>query len=218
MNYNIPNHSNILYRNIHYYISRRKTPTRILCDEYLKKVMIELYGMVIELGGIKRFGYNKFAKNATKYIVTNMEGSHEICDQHADILNLPYEDNSVDNFVAIALLEHVNNPPKALREVQRCLKIGGRVVLIVPAMFPRNPAPEEFFRFSPTSLVMMLEKCKILNIANIGGLITLNSLALQNHYIRPLGIMMYLVDLLFGSLSIDKYPVLIGVLAEKKKG
>ena len=215
LNYSRWERTKILLKNIVHY-GRRKTPSRILCDEYLKRIMPELYGEVIELGGRKRFEYSKFAHNASHYIVTNIESDKDY-DEYADNLELPYKDNSIDNFVAIALLEHINHPQKALGEVQRCLKSGGKVLLIVPAMYPRNPSPEEFFRFSPSALIMMLDKCNILNLSCHGGLFTLNALAFRKRHLRPIGIIMYLLDAFFGGSEMDKdYPHLIGVLAEKK--
>lgn len=214
-NYSRWKHAKILLKGFCNYL-HRKTPVRILMEAYLKEVMSELYGEVVELGGRKRFGYSKLATNASNYIVTNIEMQKDDYDEYADILDLKYEDNSIDNFVSVALLEHVSNPQKALKEVQRCLKPGGRLVLVVPAMFPRNPSPEEFFRFSPSALIMMLDKCNIINLFCLGDLLTLNSLAFRRpRYLLPIGIVTYILDIFFGSLMIKKYYVLIGLLGEK---
>lgn len=158
------------------------------------------------------------AVNASEYIVTNIEVDKKDFDEYANILDLPYEDNSIDNFASIALLEHVPDPRKALNEVQRCLKPGGKVLLIVPAMFPRNPAPEEYFRFSPTALITMLDKCKILNNSCLGGIYTLNALYFRRPWLlKPVGFLVYLFDILFGgSVKDKKYPLLLAILAEKK--
>lgn len=194
-----------------------KTPSRILCDEYLRLAMPALCGKVIELGGRKSFRYERLATNASEYIVTNIEDDNKEFDERADILNLPYADGSIDGFTAIALLEHVCDPRKALAEVQRCLKTGGRVLLVVPAMYPRNPAPEEYYRFSPTALKQLLDKCKVLDISCLGGLYSLSALYFGRPLVvRPLGALIYLLDVLFGDSDKDrKYPHLLAVLAEK---
>ena len=149
--------------------------------------------------------------------MTNIEDDRTQYDEYANVLDLPYPDGSVDGFVCVAVLEHVPDPARALREMQRCLKPGGKVLLVVPAMFPRNPAPEEYFRFSPTALVMLLDKSRILDLTVLGGLLTLNALALRGLFLRPIGIVVYLLDVLFGmSNTCSSYPVLIGVLSEKR--
>ncbi|MDD5458686.1 MAG: class I SAM-dependent methyltransferase [Phycisphaerae bacterium] len=208
----------VLFKGFWDYLLAKRTPSRIFGEEYLRLAMPALSGKVIELGGRKRFGYKKFAVNASEYVVTNIEVDKKDFDEYADILNLPYEDDSIDNFVANALLEHVPDPQKAIDEVQRCLKPGGKVLLIVPAMFPRNPAPEEFFRFSPTALVTMLDKCNILNSSCLGGIYTLNALYFRRPlWIKPIGALVYLLDILFGGSAKDRdYPLLLALLAEKK--
>ena len=50
----------------------------------------------------------------------------------ADCLNLPYEDNSVDEIYAGHLLEHTTPEEEALREWHRVLKVGGKITITVP--------------------------------------------------------------------------------------
>lgn len=49
-----------------------------------------------------------------------------------DMLNIPYEKNHFDFVIANHVLEHVNDLPKALFEIQRVLKIGGYAILQTP--------------------------------------------------------------------------------------
>ena len=50
----------------------------------------------------------------------------------ADLRNLPYPDESVDFITSIHSLEHFADPVALLTEWKRVLKIGGRIVIIVP--------------------------------------------------------------------------------------
>ncbi len=49
-----------------------------------------------------------------------------------DAENLPFANSSVDNITCIEVLEHLNNPQKAISEITRTLKTGGRAVLATP--------------------------------------------------------------------------------------
>jgi SAM-dependent methyltransferase len=51
----------------------------------------------------------------------------------ADVRDLPLADGSVDAVVSANLLEHVPDDRRALKEVRRVLRPGGRAVIVVPA-------------------------------------------------------------------------------------
>jgi len=49
------------------------------------------------------------------------------------VLDLPFEDGSFDNVVAMEVLEHVTDPHRAFQEIRRVLKSDGRLVISVPS-------------------------------------------------------------------------------------
>lgn len=57
--------------------------------------------------------------------------------QQADVMSLPYEDQSFDVVMAAHVLEHLPDPQRALAEMVRVLKPGGMVFLCVtrPSIF-----------------------------------------------------------------------------------
>jgi SAM-dependent methyltransferase len=48
-------------------------------------------------------------------------------------INMPFEQASVDAFFMIDVLHHITDPRRFFREALRCLKIGGKIVMIEPA-------------------------------------------------------------------------------------
>ena len=53
-------------------------------------------------------------------------------DIHADITDLPFDDEQFDFFICSHVLEHVDNDNKAISELYRILKVGGCGILIAP--------------------------------------------------------------------------------------
>ncbi|UZE92314.1 MAG: class I SAM-dependent methyltransferase [Methanosarcinales archaeon] len=67
----------------------------------------------------------------------------------ADIQYLPFKDQSVDKILCYQLLEHVDDLIKAMEEINRVLKWGGRVIIEVPHVKGldafRDPTHKNFF-------------------------------------------------------------------------
>jgi SAM-dependent methyltransferase len=68
---------------------------------------------------------------------------------------LPMRDNQFDLVICTQVLEYISDPRQAIREIHRVLKPGGKLLLSVPAMFPRD-SEEDAWRFLPCSLRMLL--------------------------------------------------------------
>ena len=67
-----------------------------------------------------------------------------ICDIHS----LPFEDESIDAVLNIAVLEHVKSPQLVLNEIYRVLKPGGKVFSVIPFMQPFHASPNDFQRYT----------------------------------------------------------------------
>ncbi|MBI5045445.1 MAG: class I SAM-dependent methyltransferase [Candidatus Niyogibacteria bacterium] len=52
-----------------------------------------------------------------------------------DIHNLPFGDDSQDAIICVAVLEHVEDPMRAVREIRRVLKPGGHCLCYVPFLY-----------------------------------------------------------------------------------
>lgn len=82
---------------------------------------------------------------------------------------LPIESGSVDFVVCSAVLEHVNEPAKVIREMHRILKPGGRVWVDIPFMQPYHESPDDFYRFTLSGIKHMFKEFTIHKSGAIPG-------------------------------------------------
>jgi SAM-dependent methyltransferase len=69
----------------------------------------------------------------------------------------PVESSTVDLVLATETLEHVPTPDAFLAEAARVLRPGGRIVLTVPFAARWHYVPHDYWRFTPSSLLLLLE-------------------------------------------------------------
>jgi SAM-dependent methyltransferase len=80
-----------------------------------------------------------------------MHGLAEV-DLIADAYDIPLADGSVDTVLLTEVLEHLEDPEKALAECRRVLRSGGYVIATTPFSWPLHEQPRDFFRYSPYGL------------------------------------------------------------------
>ena len=54
-------------------------------------------------------------------------------DKHFSVFRMPFESDSIDAFLMLNVFHHINDAHAFLREIDRCLKIHGRMIMIEPA-------------------------------------------------------------------------------------
>lgn len=74
-----------------------------------------------------------FIKSVIPRVVTSDLQALPWVDLQFSALNMPFEDRSVDTFFMMNVLHHVSDPVRLFNEFDRCLKPGGRIVMIEPA-------------------------------------------------------------------------------------
>jgi ubiquinone/menaquinone biosynthesis C-methylase UbiE len=84
----------------------------------------------------------KVKEIADKYNIPN--GAFAVVDAE----NLPFKDNSLDGIFMVASLHHLPHPAKAIAEFNRCLKPGGRLLIL------REPASWQYKLFGPIFFVI----------------------------------------------------------------
>lgn len=69
-----------------------------------------------------------------------------------DMQNLPYRENSFDFVISDQVIEHLENPKKAIDESHRVLKTGGIAVHTTCFMNAVHRYPKDYWRFTPEAL------------------------------------------------------------------
>ena len=110
---------------------------------------------VLDVGcGVKP--YLPFFGTAREYV-----GVDVVPTEHADVVaaveQLPLDDASFDLVLCIQVLEHVDDPERALRELHRVTRPGGRVLLSTHGTQVFHPAPADHWRWTHTGLARLFD-------------------------------------------------------------
>jgi SAM-dependent methyltransferase len=72
--------------------------------------------------------------------------------------DIPSGDEEFDSVLCSAVLEHLEEPEKALKECNRILRRNGIAIYSVPFIWHIHEAPRDFYRFSKYGLKYLFEK------------------------------------------------------------
>lgn len=157
-------------------------------EKYLK-LTLENSNKILDVGTSQRFAkelrpYENLFKGK-EYLAggynPKMDFGDYNCDLHTDIENIPFEDLSLDAILCIEVLEHVANPFKAIEEIYRTLKSGGKIFLTVPFLHGYhgktknsiiNYAHDEYpdyFRFTHQGLELLFKNFEDVTIEVLNG-------------------------------------------------
>lgn len=125
---------------------------------------------VIDIGG--GFGTNR--ERFKSYAVVDVNASYKP-DVVADIQSLPMADGSVGAALCLEVLEHVEDPFKAVSELHRVLAPGAPLLASVPFTWPYHAAPglyQDFWRFTTDGLNHLFKKFQSVEIVKKGGYVS----------------------------------------------
>jgi len=102
----------------------------------------------LEVGAYGRPSYGCFFPNRIGIDVREGPG----VDRVASVYQLPFSDNEFQIVLCMSVLEHLEEPYRAVAEMHRVLKPGGRIIVSVPFLFPIHDAPGDYWRFTKYGL------------------------------------------------------------------
>ena len=135
------------------------TNNRETREDWLKKTLLSLpKNQKILDAGAGEGQYKKFCDHLNYYSqdiaiydglgdnsgIQKGKRTYNTLDIVSDIVNIPVEDESFDSIMCIEVLEHIVDPNKALSELTRILKKGGRLILTAPFASLTHYAPYHY--------------------------------------------------------------------------
>lgn len=160
-----PNHFNSIY-GLYEYLKGVTIARQFVNRYYYDFVSCHSSKQVIEVGGRKSLHMKLGFSDKVKALDIIQNNDIDIC---ADVENLGFSDASIDRFVCISVLEHVQNPGKAMSEMLRCLKPGGQILLSVPWMFEMHMEPRDYFRYTVEGIELLCGGARIVKVMYSNG-------------------------------------------------
>lgn len=131
---------------------------------------------VLDIGG----GYRSKKRGLIKYEDLFKNTDYKVLDIDpgcqpdivGDIHNLPQKDGSVDAIVCRAVLEHVYDPQKAVNEMYRVLKKGGKCLAYLPFLYPyhgKAKAYKDYYRYTKDGVEHLFRNFNSIEICPVRG-------------------------------------------------
>lgn len=182
--------------------------------EKIDKILNEKDSVIDIGGGLKAWKEkgDRYQENTWPHL-EKVKVMDPIPDYHPDIVGdihkMPFADNSQDAIICHAVLEHVENPFIASREIFRVLKPGGYCYVYVPFLYYYHAEKgyyKDYWRFSKDALELLFKDFSRVDImpvrGAIGTLVNLTPLSSKFPRWRPLiEKISYALDRFFGKLK-----------------
>lgn len=131
---------------------RHGTSSLLRAAEHQALSRVILSGTVLDLGGDKRSEYRSLFKGDYTVTTLNLDDATAPDIKHDLETPLSIASASFDNVLLINVFEHIFNYQQLLAESARVLKPGGKLVMVVPFLFPAHPSPSDYRRFTAEAL------------------------------------------------------------------
>src|SRR3990167_10070869 len=131
-------------------------PDRHLLIQFVQQNSHLLTGHLLDVGGQDGKRYRRFFSHVTKHTVLDPDESARP-DIVAGAEKIPLPDASIDDILSTEVWMDIYPIHDAIREMARVLKSGGYLLATTSFMSPICDAPYHYWRFTPYSLLKLLE-------------------------------------------------------------
>ncbi len=124
--------------------------------------------------GAGRLAYRRMLEGfCASYESLDVAGPPGRLDHVADLQRTGLPDAQYDSIFCAQVLHHLPEPERALREIARMLKPGGKAILSVPHLAWLHNEPNDYWRFTGHGLRRLAEKAglRLVSVEPVGGLI-----------------------------------------------
>jgi len=191
-------------------------------------------GILIDIGCGKKPYKDIFSEFVSHHIGIDNQKAPNVRSQMDLICNvyqIGLENEFCDVVLCTEVLEHLEDPRKAMLEMNRILKDGGVVILTVPLFWPIHEAPRDYYRYTEHGLRFLFQQAgfEVIEIKPLTGfIVTFSQMSIyyfmrfqRGFLLRGVGrIINYLIQYL--ALKLNKYDRsteftnLYGLVAKKK--
>jgi SAM-dependent methyltransferase len=142
-------------------------PNRHLLKQQIKELSHHIRGKTIDVGAgeIDRYGSYFLTTEYIRMETVPREG----IDVVGSVYNIPFPESSFDSVICTQVFEHLAEPEKAVKEIQRILKKSGCVLVTVPQMAPLHGEPSDFFRYTNHGLEALFREFKLKEMKRLGN-------------------------------------------------
>ena len=148
--------------------------------------------------------FTPFRYTAVDLGIGDGKWSYGRLDAVADLLSLPFSDGTFDAALNVVTLEHVTDPARVIGELFRCLRSGGRLLLITPLEWEEHQQPHDYFRYTRYGLEHLTKRAGFadVQIEAVGGFFRLLSRRLLNSAQFFPGVFAILPAIAFGPVAL----------------
>lgn len=134
-----------------------KKITRRNLDVFLEKYATERKVLDIGAGGSS---YDQFFPNRLTVDIDPKRKPDIVADAHL----LPFKDEEFEYIICTEVLEHLQNPAKAISEMKRVLKNDGILILTTRFVYPIHDSPRDYWRFTKYGLKELFKDWNIIEL------------------------------------------------------
>ena len=141
----------------------------------VRKHATTLEGRLMDFGcGSKP--YKSLFRKVSEYIGVDYDSpGHPHLNEQIDVLydgrHLPFPDQHFDSVFSTEVFEHIFNLPEILKELNRVMKPGGKILITCPFAICEHEIPNDFARYTSFAMKDMMEKngFKVLELEKTGN-------------------------------------------------